>query len=137
VHSERAILDVLFPKVRAQLLRLLFDLPQKQRYVRELASMSGLALCTIQDELRRLTAVGLLTTWSNGYHRFYRANKNHPLFPQMIRLVQISARLPQTKHSALNRQRGSGTQGRRRRRRVDPLSPDRPIKWDLFSRNKP
>jgi predicted transcriptional regulator len=87
VHSERAILDVLFPKVRAQLLRLLFDLPQKQRYVRELANMSGLALCTIQDELRRLTAVGLLTTWSNGYHRFYRANKNHPLFPQLIRLV--------------------------------------------------
>ena len=110
MHSERAILDVLFPKVRAQLLRLLFDLPQKQRYVRELASMSGLALCTIQDELRRLTAVGLLTTWSNGYHRFYRANKNHPLFPQLIRLVQISARLPQTKHSALNRQRGSGHQ---------------------------
>jgi predicted transcriptional regulator len=88
VHSERAILDVLFPKVRAQLLRLLFDLPQKQRYVRELANMSGLALCTIQDELRRLTAVGLLTTWSNGYHRFYRANKNHPLFPQLIRLVR-------------------------------------------------
>jgi predicted transcriptional regulator len=136
VHSERAILDVLFPKVRAQLLRLLFALPQKQRYVRELANMSGLALCTIQDELRRLTAVGLLITWSNGYHRFYRANKNHPLFPQLIRLVQISARLPQTKHSALNRQPASGKQGRRRRRRVDPLPPDRPIKWDLFSRNE-
>ena len=134
-QPDSAILDVLFPKVRAQLLRLLFELPQKQRYVRELANMSGLALCTIQDELRKLTAVGLLTTWSNGYHRFYRANKKHPLFPQLTRLVQVSARLPRAKHSALNRQRSSRTQGRRRRRSAGSLPPDRPLKWDLFSRD--
>ena len=114
------------PKVRAQLLRLLFDLPQKQHYVRELASMSGLTLCTIQDELRKLTAVGLLTSWSNGYHRFYRANKDRPLFPQLVRLVQLSTRLPQTKHSALHRRRRQRTQGRRRRRSVDPLPQNRP-----------
>jgi hypothetical protein len=115
----------LFPKVRAQLLRLLFDLPQKQRYVRELANMSGLALCTIQDELRKLTAVGLLVSWSNGYHRFYRANNDHPLFPQLVRFVQLSARLPRTKHSALNRQRRSRSRGRRARRTMDPLPRDR------------
>lgn len=125
---ERAILDVLFPKVRAQLLRLLFDLPQKQRYVRELANMSGLALCTTQDELRKLTAVGLLTSWSNGYHRFYRANKKHPVFPQLVRLVQLSARLPQTKHSALNRQRRSRSQSRRGRRSMDSAS-SREASW--------
>ena len=40
--SQRTILDVLFPKVRAKLLQVLFTVPVKQRYVRELAFMSRL-----------------------------------------------------------------------------------------------
>ena len=74
MSSKKTVLDVLFPRVRAELLRLLFVEPAQQRYVRELMNMSGLAIHTIQDELRKLTAVGLIVTWSNGYHRFYRAN---------------------------------------------------------------
>ena len=62
--SQRTILDVLFPKVRAKLLQVLFTVPVKQRYVRELAFMSRLDLHTVHDELRRLSAVGLLTSWS-------------------------------------------------------------------------
>jgi predicted transcriptional regulator len=72
--SERAVLEVLFPEVRAKLLRSFFTTPPQQRYVRELVNASGLTLHTVQDELRKLSAVGLLTSWSNGYHRFYRAN---------------------------------------------------------------
>src|ERR1700737_3619309 len=97
------VLDVLFPEVRAKLLRFLFAAPLKHRYVRELTSMSGLALHTVQDELRRLNAVGLLISWSNGYHRFYRANRYHPLYPQLFRIVQLSEQPPPTKHSALRR----------------------------------
>jgi hypothetical protein len=55
--SERPVLDVLFPEVRAKLLRSLFSMPLKQRYVRELVNISGLTLHTIQDELRKLSAV--------------------------------------------------------------------------------
>ena len=46
--SQRTILDVLFPKVRAKLLQVLFTVPVKQRYVRELAFMSRLDLHTVQ-----------------------------------------------------------------------------------------
>jgi hypothetical protein len=51
VKIARSFLEVLFPKVRAELLRLLLTAPPKARYVRELARMSGLALCTVQAEL--------------------------------------------------------------------------------------
>lgn len=71
------VLDVLFPEVRAKLLRLFFTTPPKERYVRELMNMSRLALHTVQDELRKLSAIGLLISWSNGYHRFYKANRDH------------------------------------------------------------
>jgi predicted transcriptional regulator len=91
------LLYILFPKVRAEILRLLFFEPAQQRYVRELVVMSGLALRTIQEELANLSAAGLVTSWSNGYHRFYRANRRHPLFSELRRIVRMSARLPAVK----------------------------------------
>ena len=127
------MLDVLFPQVRAAILRLLFATPMKQRYVRELMSLSGLALCTVQDELRKLNTVGLVTSWSNGYHRFYGANQKHPLFPELARIVQMSKRLPRAKHAALCRQRRFRSHIKRRRN-VPGLPADRPIKWHLLSR---
>jgi hypothetical protein len=51
LSSKKTALDVLFPRVRAELFRLLFVEPAQQRDVRELMNMSGLALHTIQDEL--------------------------------------------------------------------------------------
>jgi predicted transcriptional regulator len=134
LKSERTILNVLFPRVRAEILRLLFTTPKKQRYVRELTTMSGLALCTVQDELRKLSAIGLVTSWSNGYQRFYRANRDHPLFLELLRIVQLSARLPQTKHSVLRRQRRPLRQREQGRRNVAALAVDFPAKWRLFSR---
>jgi predicted transcriptional regulator len=87
-------LDLLFPKVRAEILRLLFAHGKSQRYVRELMTMSGLALRTVQEELATLSALGLVNSWSNGYHRFYSANRDHPLFSHLLAIVQASARLP-------------------------------------------
>ena len=101
MSSKKTVLDVLFPRVRAEVLRLLFAEPQQHRYVRELMNMSGLALHTIQDELRKLNALGLIVTWSNGYHRFYRANRDHPLFESLLHIVRDSAKLALPKQRLL------------------------------------
>lgn len=105
MKASPAVLDILFPKVRAEMLRLLFSNPAGQRYVRELVVMSGLALRTVQEELANLTSAGLITSWSNGYHRFYRANRDHPLFSAILRVVQMSAQLPPVKRPPLRRRR--------------------------------
>jgi predicted transcriptional regulator len=133
--SDRAILRVLFPEVRAKLLQLLFSTPPEQYYVRELTNKTGLALHTVQDELRKLTAVRLLSNWSNGYHRFYRANRDHTLFVALVEIVQANAKLPKTKHAALHRP----TRPRPSRKRSQPryakgLPRDFPARWDLFSK---
>ena len=134
MKPARPLLEVLFPKVRAEVLRLLFTAPQKERYVRELARMSGLALSTVQDELRKLSAVQLVTSRSHRPRRFYRANRGHPLFPALLRIVERSRRLPATQHSALQRQQGHAHARRARRRRAAAhLTADRPAKWNLFS----
>src|SRR6266480_2045738 len=103
--SQRTILDVLFPKVRAKLLQVLFTVPVKQRYVRELAFMSRLDLHTVHDELRRLR-VGLLTSWSNGYDRFYQPNREHPLYLELCHVVEVSGKLSSPRDAKLSRARG-------------------------------
>ena len=135
MSSKKTVLDVLFPRVRAEVLRLLFAEPQQQRYVRELMNMTGLALHTIQDELRKLTAVGLIVTWSNGYHRFYRANQDHPLFGSLLHIVRGSAKLPLPK-ILLHRPRRRRPAKRRTGRQAMPLPKDWPGKWDLFSNRR-
>ena len=130
--SKKTVLDVLFPRVRAELLRLLFAEPPQHRYVRELMNMSGLALHTIQDELRKLNTVGLIVTWSNGYHRFYRANQDHPLFDSLLHIVRRSVHLPSPKQ-ILQRQPRRRRRARRRTGRPPiPLPKDWPGKWNLF-----
>jgi DNA-binding transcriptional ArsR family regulator len=81
------ILHVLFSSVRAELLRRLFFDPTRELYVRELARLTAFALGTVQQELARLSKAGLVTSRSNGYHRFYRANPRHPIFFNLQQLV--------------------------------------------------
>jgi hypothetical protein len=134
--NEKTVLEILFPQVRAELLRALFGAPQKQRYVRELMAITGLAMHTIQDELRKLSAIGLVINWSNGYHRFYRAQQDHAFFPHLHELVRLSETLPKAKHSALHRAPAT----LRRRKRIRPrgvaIAPPRPPGWGLFQKNQ-
>ncbi len=133
MSSKKTVLDVLFPRVRAELLRLLFAEPQQHRYVRELMNMSGLALHTIQDELRKLNALGLIVTWSNGYRRFYRANQDHPLFESLLHIVRGSVKLPLPKQILLRQPHRRHPAKRRTGRRAVPLPKDWPGRWNLFS----
>jgi hypothetical protein len=133
MHRRPEILNVLFPTSRAEMLRLLFTAPKKPRYVRELMQLSGLALCTVQEELATLKASGLVTTWSNGYRRFYRANQDHPLFLHLLGLVHGSGRLPGIRISGLRRVRRRGKRKLRPQRPVYPLAPLRPGRRSLWT----
>jgi predicted transcriptional regulator len=105
MKAQLEVLDLLFPKTRAEILRLLFSGKKRQCYVRELTILTGLALRTIQEELATLSAIGLVVSWSNGYHRFYRANRGHPLFANLRGIVQTSARLSWSKLPSHRRRR--------------------------------
>lgn len=74
--------------MRAQVLRLLFAKGDPELYTRELARLSFLALRTVQDELAKLEAANLIVSRTNGYHRFYRANPRHALYPALRELVR-------------------------------------------------
>src|SRR5437868_15433253 len=84
MKAQLEVLDLLFPKTRADILRLLFSGKKRRCYVRELTILTGLALRTIQEERATMDAIGPVTSCSYGYHRFSLANRAHPLFANLF-----------------------------------------------------
>ncbi len=82
------LLPILFPQVRAQVLRLLFADASAELHLRELTRRSGLALGTIQTELAKLSDAQLVVSERDGNRLYYRANAAHPLFPTLQQLVR-------------------------------------------------
>jgi len=76
-------IEAIFPKVRAEIMRLLFADPTKEFHLRELSRLSSLALGTIQQEVGRLKKADLLTARRDGNRLYYRANTRHPIFPEL------------------------------------------------------
>jgi DNA-binding MarR family transcriptional regulator len=132
VKKQHSVLEALFPQGRAEILRLLFAPPQKEHYVRELMRMSGLTLGTVQDELRKLRALQLVTSRSNRYHRFYRANRDHALFRALAEIVETSEKTPRIERDLLQRKRRKTSPSRKAR----ALPVDRPMQWHLFSKRQ-
>jgi hypothetical protein len=64
---EIDFLHLLFPQVRAEILRILFFDPTRETYGGEAARATTLALRTVQRELLILEAVGLLTSREKGH----------------------------------------------------------------------
>jgi predicted transcriptional regulator len=85
---KQTLLHGLFPVVRAEVLRLLFTNEGQELYTREVARSSFLALRTVQDELAKLESANLIVSRSNGYQRFYRANRKHPLYAALVKIVR-------------------------------------------------
>jgi DNA-binding transcriptional ArsR family regulator len=81
------LVDLVSSRVKAQVLRLLFGLRQPELHLRELVRQSGLSLGTVQQELRRLTRVGLVLSRRDGNRVYFRANPDHPVHRELCSLV--------------------------------------------------
>lgn len=86
--ADRNLLtEILSSKVRAELFRLLFDARTPELHMREIERQSSLAIGTIQQDLKKLTKLDLVTSHRDGNRLYYRANTNHPLFHEIKTLV--------------------------------------------------
>jgi len=81
------LVDIVSSRVKAEILRLLFGLRQSELHLRELARQSGLSLGTVQQELRRLTRVGVVSARKDGNRVYYQANPQHPVYRDLCSLV--------------------------------------------------
>lgn len=80
-------LSDLFPKTRAEILRLLFENADQEIHLRDLARLADLSPAALQKELTSLAAKELVHTRRDGNRLYYRANATHPLYPELRGLV--------------------------------------------------
>lgn len=75
-------------KTRIKLILKFFLNPETRAYLRGLSEEFGESTNGIRVELNRLSDAGLLETLENGRTKLYRANADHPLFPELHSLVK-------------------------------------------------
>ena len=71
--------------------------------MREIARRSGFAIGTIQTELRKLLRLDLVYSKRDGNRTYYEANKAHPLFADIRRLVLKTVGLGDVLRGALDK----------------------------------
>ncbi|MBA4392182.1 MAG: toxin-antitoxin system toxin subunit [Desulfobacca sp.] len=79
--------QILSSKARAEIFRILFGLSDEPLHMREIERRSGFTTGTVQQELKKLFSLDLVTKRRDGNRVYYQAKKDHPLYPEIHRLV--------------------------------------------------
>jgi DNA-binding transcriptional ArsR family regulator len=75
-------------KTRAEIFRLLFQRAGTELYLREIQRRSGVSVRPVQQELSKLSQMGLVKLRNDGNRIYYGANTEHPLFPEIRSIVE-------------------------------------------------
>jgi predicted DNA-binding protein YlxM (UPF0122 family) len=108
LFEKGAILQDLFAglissKTRIKLLIRFFSNPKTRSYLRELAKEFNISTNAVREELNQLTKSDLLKSEKNGRQVFYKANQEHPLFPELKSMVSKVMGVDQVIDSIVNR----------------------------------
>jgi DNA-binding transcriptional ArsR family regulator len=95
--------NILSSRVRAEIFRLLFGLDEKELHLRDIKRQAGLSLGTIRQDLQKLVKLDLVTTRRDGNRLYYRANTEHPLYPDIRKLVLKTTGLVEIFKNVLDR----------------------------------
>jgi predicted nucleotidyltransferase len=75
-------------KTRSEIFRVLFDGQKKEYYLRALGKICGCSLTALQNELKNLVVIDLVKARKDGNRIYYSANENHPLYLDLISIVE-------------------------------------------------
>jgi len=90
-------------KMRIKLLIRFFFNPQTRSYLRELAKEFNVSSNSVREELNQLTRTELLIAKKSGRQVFYKANQEHPLFPELKSMVSKVMGIDQVLDSIVSR----------------------------------
>ena len=80
--------EVLTSNTRAELMRILFNGFNEEHYLRDLERLSNIRANSLQKEIRHLCTLDLLKSRKDGNRIYYFANTEHPLYPELVSMVE-------------------------------------------------
>ncbi len=100
---ENIFSGLITSKTRIKLLVRLFFNPQVRSYLRQLAKEFNLSTNAVREELNQLKKADLLKTEKFGRQVHYRANTDHPLFPELKSMAAKAVGFDRIIDSIVNR----------------------------------
>lgn len=81
--QNTSLSDALFTKTQQRVIGLLFGHPDRSYYANEIVRFAGAGTGSVQRELEKLTASGLLSATRIGNQKHYQANRLSPIFEEL------------------------------------------------------
>lgn len=97
--------EILSSRVRAKIFRILFSDARSELHAREIHRRSGMSFAAVQEELKKLDRLGLVTIRQSGNRIYYRSNQEHPLYREIHNLVLKTSGLADLFKEALDDKR--------------------------------
>jgi predicted nucleotidyltransferase/predicted transcriptional regulator with HTH domain len=86
------ILEALFTsQARVEILKLLFLISSNRHYLREIATLTKQPVRAVQRELARLESAGLVQSWTEGNRKYFQADRDLSVFPEIRALLMKTA----------------------------------------------
>jgi predicted nucleotidyltransferase len=95
------IADALFSRTQQRVLGILFGEPERSFFANEIFQRAGTGRGTVQRELERLLASGLVTVQQIGNQKHYQANAASPVFHELRSILIKTTRLADPIQAAL------------------------------------
>lgn len=96
-----SLADALFTRTQQKILGVLFGNPDRMLHTAEIIRMAKTGSGAAQRELNRMYESGLLTSLIAGNSTFYEANRESPVFEEMVSLVAKTVGLAEPLRKAL------------------------------------
>ena len=96
-----ALADALFTSTQQRVLALLFGQPDRDFFVTEIIALAGSGRGAVQRELARLAGSGLAVVSRVGNRKYYRANRDSPLFDEIRGIVRKTVGVEESVRDAL------------------------------------
>jgi len=87
IQTDPTLAALITSRARVEILRLLMLSPGDRRYLREVASLTHQPVRAAQRELARLEGAGLLTATTEGNRKYFQANRQSSIFPEIKALL--------------------------------------------------
>jgi len=78
----------LFPERKSRVFKWLFGMPDRSFHLNELLRLTQLGSASLQQELKSLTAAGVVSAERVGNLRRFRANPQSPVFAELVSLTR-------------------------------------------------
>jgi len=87
ITQGKSLWNALFTRTQRQVLSLMFGFPDRSFYANEVVRRAGVGTGSVQRELARLSACGLLSVSRIGNQKHYQANPESPIFSELRSIV--------------------------------------------------